>query len=338
VGALERGRRSAPHRETLALIIEGLALSAEERIQLEAAASASSRVGHPRINQIAQLAPAPEPAASHPELSNNIPHSVNSFFGRERELSELRQLIASRRLVTVHGVVGVGKTRLAVELARALLRWDELRDGIWFVDLGVVTDPAAVSQASLTCWRARGSERALLEAIVDAVRDERLLLVLDGCEHVLEPAARIALRLTQACPALRIVVTSSEALEIDGELVYHIEACKLPPEGHATARASLDDLRTSAAVQLFLDRAHDADPHSFLAAAQRYPEAVAEICERLDGLPLPLELAAARVRDLTLPEIRDALDSRFSCSHTVNAPRSSATGRCVRCWIGAMLC
>jgi predicted ATPase/DNA-binding XRE family transcriptional regulator len=313
VGALERGRRSAPHRDTLALIAEGLGLGPEERAQLEAAASASSRVGHPRVNQIESAARPPDAASEQPAPAHNIPYSVNSFFGRDRELGELKELIRSRRLVTVHGVVGVGKTRLVVELARALVNWAEFRDGIWFVDLGVVADPAAVVAGVAHALGVREvPNEPLLEAIVDTLRDERLLLVLDGCEHVLEPAALVAQRLTQSCPAVRIVATSSEALEIDGELVYHVEALQLPHAARGTEHPSLAELRTSAAVQLFLDRAHDADPHFFLAAAERYPEAVVEICERLDGLPLPLELAAARVRDLTLPEIRDALDSRFN--------------------------
>jgi predicted ATPase/DNA-binding XRE family transcriptional regulator len=315
VGALERGRRQAPHRETLTLISEGLALTPDEHTRLEAAATASSRIGHPRINQVERIAGTTGDAAAPAERQHNVPYAVNSFHGRHRELSELTTLIRSRRLVTLHGVGGVGKTRLAIEAARAQLEWDEFRDGLWFVDLGVVSDPDAViaSVAHVLGVREVPNE-PLLEAIVDTLRDERLLLILDNCEHVLEPAARIAQRLVQACPAVRVLVTSREALEIDGELVYHVEALALPSAGahRAERAASLDELRESAAVQLFLDRAHDADPHFFLAAAARDPGVVAEICERLDGLPLTLELAAARVRDLTLPEIRDALDSRFS--------------------------
>jgi predicted ATPase len=146
------------------------------------------------------------------------------------------------------------------------------------------------------------------------LRDQQLLLILDSCEHVLEPAARIAQRLAQACASVRVLVTSREALEIDGELVYHVDPLALPPAGlrRVEPPRSLDELRESPAVRLFLDRANDADPHFFLAAAAKDPEAVAEICERLDGLPLTLELAAARVRDLTLREICGALDSRFS--------------------------
>ncbi len=322
VGALERGRRQAPHRETLTLISEGLALTPEEHAGLEAAAAASRRIGHPRINVIdssatpaSQAVAHPREAVAHPEVQHSLPHSVNSFHGRERELSELTAFIRSRRLVTLHGVGGVGKTRLAIEAARAQLDWDELRDGIWFVDLGIVADSGAVlaSVADVLSAREMPNE-PLLETIVDTLRDQRLLLVLDSCEHVLEAAARLVQRLAQACPSVRVLVTSTEALEIDGELVYHVEPLALPRAGARGAErvVPLDELRESAAVQLFIDRANDADPHLFLTAAARYPEAVAEICERLDGLPLALELAAARVRDLTLPEIRDALDSRFS--------------------------
>ena len=311
VGALERGRRQAPHRETLTLISEGLALTPEEHAGLEAAAAASRRIGHPRINVIdssatpaSQAVAHPREAVAHPEVQHSLPHSVNSFHGRERELSELSAFIRSRRLVTLHGVGGVGKTRLAIEAARAQLDWDELRDGIWFVDLGIVADSGAVlaSVADVLSAREMPNE-PLLETIVDTLRDQRLLLVLDSCEHVLEAAARLVQRLAQACPSVRVLVTSTEALEIDGELVYHVEPLALPRAGARGAErvVPLDELRESAAVQLFIDRANDADPHLFLTAAARYPEAVAEICERLDG-----------VRDLTLPEIRDARDSRFS--------------------------
>jgi predicted ATPase/DNA-binding XRE family transcriptional regulator len=315
VGALERGRRQAPHRETLSLISEGLALTPEEHAGLESAAAASRRIGHPRINEIDRSAPPASEAVAHREIHHNLPHAVNSFHGRERELRELTAFIRSRRLVTLHGVGGVGKTRLAIEAARAQLDWDELRDGIWFVDFGIVADSGSVlaSVADVLSAREMPNE-SLLETIVDTLRDQRVLLILDSCEHVLEPAARLVQRLAQACPSVRLLVTSTEALEIDGELVYHVEPLTLPPAGaHRGERGvALDEIRESAAVQLFLDRANDADPHFFRAAAEQHPQAVAEICERLDGLPLALELAAARVRDLTLPEIRDALDSRFS--------------------------
>jgi transcriptional regulator with XRE-family HTH domain len=243
VGALERGRRQAPHRETLTLISEGLALTPEEHAGLEAAAAASRRIGHPRINVIdssatpaSQAVAHPREAVAHPEVQHSLPHSVNSFHGRERELSELTAFIRSRRLVTLHGVGGVGKTRLAIEAARAQLDWDELRDGIWFVDLGIVADSGAVlaSVADVLSAREMPNE-PLLETIVDTLRDQRLLLVLDSCEHVLEAAARLVQRLAQACPSVRVLVTSTEALEIDGELVYHVEPLALPTRGRHAA-------------------------------------------------------------------------------------------------------
>jgi predicted ATPase/DNA-binding XRE family transcriptional regulator len=313
IGALERGRRQAPHRETLALISSGLGLAADDHARLEAAAAASRRIGGPRINDIERAAASTSAAAAQPE--HNLPYAVNSLHGRDRELGELTALLRARRLVTLHGAGGVGKTRLAIEASRAQLGRDEFRDGAWFVDLGVVAGPdeVAMSIAHVLGIREIPSE-PLLETVADALHHERLLLVLDNCEHVLETVARFAQRLAQSCPSVCVLVTSREALEIDGELVFHVEALAPPAERARDAEParSLDELRESPAVRLFLDRGHDADPHFFLEAAAKDPEAIAEICHRLDGLPLTLELAAARVRDLTLGEICAALDSRFS--------------------------
>jgi len=313
VGALERGRRQAPHRDTLELICEGLGLGATERADLAAAADASRRVGRPRINETG-VADAMRVALPEPEAHHNLPYSVNSFRGREHDLGELTMLVRSRRLVTLHGAGGVGKTRLAIEAARAHLALDEPHDGAWFVDLGEITDPAAVTTVVAHTLGIRElPDEPVLETIVAALRDKRLLLVLDSCEHVVESSARLAERVTQACAFVRVIATSREALEIDGEVVYEVEPLALPARARSDRAGvrSLDELSASPAIELFLDRASDADPHFFQASAENDPEAVAQICERLDGLPLTLELAAARVRDLTLRDICAALDSRF---------------------------
>jgi predicted ATPase/DNA-binding XRE family transcriptional regulator len=329
VGALERGRRQAPHRDTLALISEGLGLAPEDHARLEAAAAASRRVGQPRISasdlptgagHVATRVSGDDDSGggdeeAESEPKHNLPYPLTSLFGRERELQELATSIRARRLITLHGPGGVGKTRLAIEAGRAQLAWKDLHDGVWFVDLGVVADPAAVTASIAHVLGIREVPgEPLLETVADALRQQHMLLVLDSCEHLLEPAALIAQRVAQTCPAVRVLMTSREALEIDGELVYHLDALALPPEGAARGETprSLDELRQSPAVQMFLDRASDTDPQFFPTAAAQDPEAVAEICERLDGLPLTLELAAARVRDLTLREICAALDSRFS--------------------------
>ena len=219
----------------------------------------------------------------------------------------------TRRLVTLHGVGGVGKSRLAIEAARARLRDREEPDGAWFVNLAPVGDPALVAATVAHSLDIRETpDEPAIEAVVETLRDRHLLLVLDCCEHVLEAAARLATRILQECPSVRLLATSREPLEIDGELVYELEPLGLPQtSGHTKHARTLDDLRASPAIQLFLDRAEDADPHFFRSAAESDPEAVAEICGRLDGLPLALELAAARVRDLTLREMCEALDKRF---------------------------
>jgi len=317
IGALERGRRQAPHRETLALICDGLGLVPDDRARLETAAAASRKVGLPRINETDRIAGpvGNAEAAAQAEAPHNLPYALNSFRGRESDLEALTKLLHARRLLTLHGAGGVGKTRLAIEAAHALLAWDGFRDGVWFVDMAAVADPEAVSASvAHTLGLREIPNEPALDSIVDALREQRVLLVLDNCEHVLDWIAHIAQRIAQTCPSVRVLVTSREALDTDGELVYQVEPLALPPRGVSRDERvrPLDELRESPAVQLFLDRAADADPRFFLASAVSDPEAIAEICERLDGLPLTLELAAARVRDLTLREICGALDSRFS--------------------------
>jgi predicted ATPase/DNA-binding XRE family transcriptional regulator len=315
VGALERGRRQAPHRETLSLICEGLGLGPEQHDRLELAAAASRKIGRPRLNAAERGAvPGVAVAEPHLEAHHNLPYAVNSFHGRERELAELAASLQSRRVVTLHGPGGVGKTRLAIEAARVQLESEKFADGAWFVDLATVSDPNAVTIAIAHALDVREiPDEPLADTLVAALHDRHVLLVLDNCEHVLEAAAQIVHRLAQACPGLRVLVTSREPLEIEGELVYRVEPLGLPAENSVRERPprSLAELRASPAVNLFLDRAHDADPHFFMTSAANDPEAIVTICQRLDGLPLTLELAAARVRDLTLAEICEGLDNRF---------------------------
>jgi predicted ATPase/DNA-binding SARP family transcriptional activator len=233
----------------------------------------------------------------------NLPVQLTSFVGRERELEELTRLLPETPLVTLTGVGGCGKTRLALEAARGAL--PRFRDGVHLVELAGLTRPEFVPDAvAVTVGAQQPSERAVLELLADRLRPRALLLVLDNCEHVVDACAELAGRLLSACPQLRILATSREPLALDGELVYRVPPLSLAEPGEATR-----DVAGSAAVRLFLDRA---------AAAGWEPDrspgtltTVASICRELDGLPLALELAAARTHVLTVEEIAARLDDRF---------------------------
>jgi predicted ATPase/DNA-binding SARP family transcriptional activator len=233
----------------------------------------------------------------------NVPVQLTSFVGRERELEELTRLLPDAPLVTLTGVGGCGKTRLALETARSAL--PRFRDGVHLVELAGLARPEFVPDAVAAAVGApQPSERAVLASLADRLPSQALLLVLDNCEHVLDACAELAGRLLSACPLLRILATSREPLALDGERVYRVPPLSLAEPGDAPP-----DVAASAAVRLFVERA---------AAAGWEPDGspetlttVASICRELDGLPLALELAAARTQVLTVEEIAARLDDRF---------------------------
>ncbi len=236
---------------------------------------------------------------------HNLPAQLTSFVGRERELAEVRQLLAERRLLTLVGAPGVGKTRLALEAAADLT--DAYSDGVWLVELAALADPALVSQALAAAVEVREQPgRDMLASLVDALRQRQMLLVLDNCEHLIEACAALAEQLLRACPILTILATSREPLGIPGETTWPVLTLAVPePE----ATVSVSTMEHSEAAQLFVDRAGAVVP-GFALSAQNVG-AVLQICRRLDGIPLAIELAAARVRGLTLSEIAAGLDDRF---------------------------
>ena len=232
---------------------------------------------------------------------NNLPLQLTSFIGRERELTEVGGLLKRGRLVTLAGPGGCGKSRLALETAARCLR--EYPDGAWLVELAGLSDPQLVAQAAASVLGARGrSSRLSEEAIAAYVGDRSLLLVLDNCEHLLLACAQLAERLLTACPNLTILATSREPLRVRGEIDWRVSSLSLPrPEGEGDT----EELEQSEAVRLFCERAAAVAANFVLDETNAH--AVAEVCRRLDGIPLAVELAAARMRVLTPAQLAERL-------------------------------
>src|SRR6516225_68670 len=237
--------------------------------------------------------------------SGNLPAETASFVGRRRELAEVRKRLTEARLVSLVGPGGVGKTRLAVRIATDLGRG--FSSGGWLVELAEVGDPALVSHAFMAALdlrdQAATEPRALL---LSYLRDKELLLVVDNCEHLLGAAAQVVAEVMRAAPGVRVIATSREPLSAPGEHVIPVTPLELPPQrpGEPLAR-----LRQNEAILLFTERAAAASGAFELTAANR--AAVVDLCRRLDGLPLAIELAAVRTRVLTAEQIVHRLADRF---------------------------
>ena len=237
------------------------------------------------------------------QLPNNLPQQSTSFHGRDRELDEIAAALQSTRLVTLLGMGGLGKTRLSLQVAAELL--PDFPDGAWFLDLSPLREPARVVEETARLLQVPDEPgRPLLQALCESLRDKRLLLIIDNCEHLVEAAAALAHALLRAAPQLRLIASSRIALRVPGEQTYAVHPLPVPGRD-----APLAELACLPAVQLFVERAqsHRAD---FVLNAEEAP-AVAEIVTRLEGIPLALELAAARVRSLSVADINTRLKDRY---------------------------
>jgi predicted ATPase/class 3 adenylate cyclase len=243
------------------------------------------------------------PLTSSDAYASNLPAQMTSFVGRESELAAIAEMLESTRLVTLTGVGGVGKTRLAIQLGAEHL--SEYADGVWLCELAAAGDPEAMVQVVAAVFSVSSRPEEPLNArIREALRTKQVLIVLDNCEHVLDAAAELAEGILRDCPGVRIVATSREALDVPGERVTRVRSLPLPGE-HDDVRhvVSVD------AVRLFVDRASAVDPDFALSDANA--ASVMQICRRLDGIPLAIELAASRVVSLRPAEIETLLDERF---------------------------
>jgi predicted ATPase/class 3 adenylate cyclase/DNA-binding CsgD family transcriptional regulator len=227
-----------------------------------------------------------------PVAAEHLPAQLTSFVGRAAQISDIRQILLANRLVTLTGAGGVGKTRLAIQVAGQIAT--EFGDGAWYVDLAPITDPDLVPVTMAgALGQADQPGRSATDTLVRAVADRRMLVLLDNCEHLLGAVATLASSLLCACPGLTLLATSREPIGVPGEVTWQVPSLSLDDE----------------AIELFVDRARRVRPG--FTVADDAIDAVREICRRLDGMPLAIELAAARVRALSLDEIMDSLHDRF---------------------------
>jgi predicted ATPase/DNA-binding XRE family transcriptional regulator len=295
IGALERGTRRSPYRETVSMLAEALGLSDTERDELQELAR---RRGRPR-------SPSRPSLDSQRRVQNNLPLETTPLRGRENALEQGRRLLTERRLVTVVGAGGIGKTRFAAALAATFVSSD--LDAIWFVELAPLDSGTLVAG---TVARAVGvrqpSERGVASQIVEELATKRGILILDNCEHVRTEAAALVKALHEGAPSICILSTSRQSLHVEGEAVYHLASLDVPARGAALPAG---EAMRYGAIALFVDRATAADA-SFRLTDETVP-AVTEICTQLDGIALALELAAARSKVLSLSSIATRLNSRF---------------------------
>jgi predicted ATPase/class 3 adenylate cyclase len=245
------------------------------------------------------------PLRSLDALPNNLPIQRTTFVGREHDVADVKQLLERHRLLTLVGSGGVGKTRLAIQAGAEML--DRYPDGVWFVDFAPISDPELVaSVVAQAVGMNQQQGRRVDESIPAWLRRKKLLLILDNCEHVLKPAAALADAILATAPDVRILATSRQGLDISGEAVHRLPSLPLPAK---VAALKADEAVRYGAIALFVDRAKSADTR-FTLTDDTAP-IVAEICRHLDGIPLAIELAAARVKVLSIPHLAQRLKERF---------------------------
>jgi len=238
-------------------------------------------------------------------FNHNLPAQLTSFIGREKEMSEIKSLIAAQRMVTLTGSGGAGKTRLSLQVGMECL--DQFSGGVWFVELAPVADPLLLPQTLLSIFNLReDSHRTALEVLINSLRPKTTLLILDNCEHLIEACAQISTDLLRACPKLKILASSREALGIAGEAPYRVPSLAISNPAHLP---SLEKLLDVDSIRLFIERGMTTKPDFKLTKDNA--AFVAQICFRLDGIPLAIELAAARVRMLSPEQISVRLDDCF---------------------------
>jgi predicted ATPase/DNA-binding XRE family transcriptional regulator len=315
IGAYERGLRSVPHRDSVELLAEALELTGDTRREFEGAARRKSRTGTTE-----KLAPA--------DAAGSLPSEVTAFFGRASEIAAITDLLGQHQLVTITGTGGVGKTRVALKVAMHQQR----RDGVWFVDLGSVLDPSRVVPKIMSVVPSLGGEQTP-EALARFLRDRSMLLIFDNCEHVIDIAGSVVSAVARLAPGVQVLATSRHRLQIAPEAVFRLLPLQYPDVSDVSAQEALK----FPAVQLFAARSNAAY-HHFMLSDDTVAAAV-DICRQVDGIPLALELAAARLSTFGIAALRDRLRDRLGpfMSNVRDAPGRQQTLRATIDWSYTLL-
>jgi len=274
-------------------------------------------------------------AIAHERRVGNLPATLTSFVGRKQEITDIRVLLTgTTRLVTLTGAGGVGKTRLAIEAAARLQQARVFDDGVWLVELAALSDPRVLAQTVAAVFQLQEEpERDFVSVLIDALSARYMLLILDNCEHLVDACATFAHSILRSCPRVSILATSREPLGIDGETTRRVPSLPRPDPARLPP---IEQVRDFPAVRLFADRG--AAVMRDFSITQHNAASVAHVCDRLDGIPLALELAAARIRALSVEQIVERSTTVSASSPAEVAPRQHASRRWKRRSPGATTC
>jgi predicted ATPase/transcriptional regulator with XRE-family HTH domain len=301
IGALERGDRRTPQRGTLALLAEALGLDLEQRRDFEAAA-ARPKVLRPGDGRVSSTT---HPAVDERTVTHNLPRQLTSLIGRETVVAEVAALLRKSPLVTLVGSGGVGKTRISLQVAANQL--DTFEDGVWLIELAPLSSgeylPSTVAKILRVVLR---GVRDPLETLLDELRSKDALLIFDNCEHLVDATRGMVAAILRGCRRIRVLASSRQSLGISGEATFRIPSLPIPD---AVTNLTGAEAGRYPAIALFAERAAAVDDR-FVLTDENAP-AVGEVCRRLDGIPLAIELAAARTTMLSPRQLRDRLDERF---------------------------